>query len=492
MAVLGQAMLVALVAAALAGCGAKDRVGLEAEPGAQLLVKDDFSDQRSGWPSGPDSAGDVGYESGAYRVHVLGTGDQRSVLRLARGVAVLAVETDVTERAGPRTSESAGLICLAGKHKRAGYEFDVSPAGGFYGIVRLGTNGDTPLGTGDIPGVLKGVGSANRLRALCGKGSRGVRLTLWVDGREVADSTDKNGYGRFTGIALTAGSPRGGTEALFDNLVAVALPAQALRSHGRSTSAQTLPSQGSSASTQTLPPQSSSTSKLCKEDGIRFAGTTARGAKVCFTLTPDRRGLVESGWSFVRASGCPDQAEGTTYSSYPGTIDASGHFENPDGLTGTIRGATASGVFEDTTICPGKTFKWTARRLPRQSVAVAPARPPTRAQLPGIVLPDAVLAHVAPGLRQRYAFFSTGEDAAASTADPNDTGADLKRLGRLAGYVRGRNAPRAFSPRAPRGLLAVGTSVILWTDASAAAASIQRDIEDGKRFSGKHVAGGCW
>ena len=32
-----------------------------------------------------------------------------------------------------------------------------------------------------------------------------------------------------------------------------------------------------------------STSKLRKEDGIRYAGTTAQGAEVCFTLTPDGR-----------------------------------------------------------------------------------------------------------------------------------------------------------------------------------------------------------
>jgi hypothetical protein len=131
-----------------------------------------------------------------------------------------------------------------------------------------------------------------------------------------------------------------------------------------------------------------------------------------------------------------------------------------------------------------------AASLATLTVAVPSARPPTRAQLPGMVLPDAVLGHVAPGLKQRYAFFPTGEDAAASTLDPNDTGADLKRLGRLAGYVRGRNAPQAFSPGPPRGLLVVGTSVSLWTNASAAAASIRRNAADGKRLRGKQVEGG--
>ena len=105
-------------------------------------------------------------------------------------------------------------------------------------------------------------------------------------------------------------------------------------------------------------------SKLCKRAGIRYSGATAQGAEVCFTLTPDGRALVESGFSFVRASGCPHQAEGTTYSDYPGPVDRSGRINNPDGLTVTIRGASASGVFKDQTICKGKKFRFSARRQP--------------------------------------------------------------------------------------------------------------------------------
>jgi hypothetical protein len=113
-----------------------------------------------------------------------------------------------------------------------------------------------------------------------------------------------------------------------------------------------------------------------------------------------------------------------------------------------------------------------------------------KALLPRMVVPDASLARLGGGLGNKFAFFSTAEDAAASTSDPSDTGADLRRLGRIAGYVRGRNAPGAFSPRAPKGLLGVATSVILWRDARSAAASIRRDIADDKRFRGKAVEAG--
>ncbi len=120
----------------------------------------------------------------------------------------------------------------------------------------------------------------------------------------------------------------------------------------------------------------------------------------------------------------------------------------------------------------------------------AGGRQASKAILPQMVIPDASLTRLGGELRRKYAFFATAEDAAVSTADPNDTAADMRRLGRIAGYVRGRNAMGAFTPRAPRGLLAVGTSVILWRDSRAAAASIERDIAEGRRFRGKAVEGG--
>lgn len=107
-----------------------------------------------------------------------------------------------------------------------------------------------------------------------------------------------------------------------------------------------------------------------------------------------------------------------------------------------------------------------------------------------MVIADASLARLGSGLRKKFAFFPTPPDAAASTPDPSDTGVDLKRRGRVAGYIRGRNAPGAFSRCAPKGLLGVATSVSLWRNAQSAAASIERDIADFKRFRGKAIEGG--
>lgn len=116
--------------------------------------------------------------------------------------------------------------------------------------------------------------------------------------------------------------------------------------------------------TQPLPARALATlgpfaTNACKKAGIHYAGRAAQDAvEICFTLSVDRRHLVESGWSFESASGCEE--EGAVQSAYPSDVDAAGHFDDPEGLSGTIRGARASGLLSDFEHC--RTFKWSAQR----------------------------------------------------------------------------------------------------------------------------------
>lgn len=108
--------------------------------------------------------------------------------------------------------------------------------------------------------------------------------------------------------------------------------------------------------------ETSSTAALCNRSGLRYSGTTAEGAEVCFTLSPDRRVWLEIGLSFVAASRCPASATGTTRISGPLPFTAPGRLAM-DGFAATVRGDAASGVLGDKDICGRKTFKWTARRV---------------------------------------------------------------------------------------------------------------------------------
>jgi hypothetical protein len=105
---------------------------------------------------------------------------------------------------------------------------------------------------------------------------------------------------------------------------------------------------------------------LCKKSGTRYAGATAEGAEVCFTLTTDRSMWVEIGFRFVPASRCPHTTgtgTGKTYYEGRDPLTGPGRIVVP-GFTATIHGARASGVLADSETCKGKTFKWSARRAP--------------------------------------------------------------------------------------------------------------------------------
>lgn len=106
------------------------------------------------------------------------------------------------------------------------------------------------------------------------------------------------------------------------------------------------------------------TAELCKEPGIRYTGRTNEGAEVCFTLTSDRSKWVEIGFTFVRASGCPDSTTaGRAYYEGPEPLVGPGRLAAP-GFRATIRGSRASGVLEDSVVCAGKRFRWSAGRAP--------------------------------------------------------------------------------------------------------------------------------
>ena len=106
--------------------------------------------------------------------------------------------------------------------------------------------------------------------------------------------------------------------------------------------------------------------KLCKKPGIRYAGATAPGAEVCFTLTTDRSNWVEIGFRFVAASRCAHPTGTRTGKTYYGgrePLAGPGRIVVP-GFTATIHGARASGVLKDSGVCGNKVFRWSARRAP--------------------------------------------------------------------------------------------------------------------------------
>lgn len=102
--------------------------------------------------------------------------------------------------------------------------------------------------------------------------------------------------------------------------------------------------------------------ELCRKSGIRFNGAAGPGVTICFTLSSGRSELDEIAWRFSLKSGCGGGGATLHDSSVP--LERPGRIQVP-GVTGRIRGARASGVLEDPDVCPGRTFKWSARETVR-------------------------------------------------------------------------------------------------------------------------------
>jgi hypothetical protein len=331
-------MLVLVLAASVAGCAGGGKP-------SGLPVKDAFSNCSTGWSTDTDEFVSLSCTDGAYRVLIKNPlKPQNARIFYSEGVTSLTVEADATRRVGPQRVGGDELLvfgvgCWASLVQ--GYVFLISPDGA-WGIEKItaGASLPTPLAESATSNAIPGFADTNRIRGICvGGGRRPTKLALYLNGKRVAAAEDRAGFDSFPGFGFFVFSSKGQTDIRFDNLVVREPTAAEVE-------------------------RTQSASKLCKRDGIRYVGATAEGAEVCFTLTPDGTELLETGFSFVPASGCPDGAEGTVNSDYRGSVDPSGHFENPDGLTATIRGPRAAGVFEDSAICKGKKFEWSAQRAP--------------------------------------------------------------------------------------------------------------------------------
>ena len=128
-------------------------------------------------------------------------------------------------------------------------------------------------------------------------------LVLYVDGKRIAEALDPDGPDRFPAIGLTAETSEVGTDIFFDNVLAWNALA------GRPST----PEQNRDTSPQQFPAPARPTSRICKRDGIRYSGATAEGGEVCFTVTEDHKRLLEVGFTFVPANGCPEMANGTVH-----------------------------------------------------------------------------------------------------------------------------------------------------------------------------------
>lgn len=160
----------------------------------------------------------MAHEGGVYRIVVKKPEEEWYVFApLGERLLTVAVEADAVLQAGSKTDDYFGVACWDAEE--TGYTFAVWQDG-YYAISRMDGAGETVF-LAEGWGLAPEASSPGRhiLGTCSGGGEEPVRLSLAVDGEEIALAADANGPESFDVVRLFAYSERGGSEVRFDNLV---------------------------------------------------------------------------------------------------------------------------------------------------------------------------------------------------------------------------------------------------------------------------------
>jgi hypothetical protein len=176
-----------------------------------LLLEDDFGDDGSGWEEGDYSGGSVGYGPGYYYVSVEPDSFMWGVAY--RSFDDVIIEVEATQHSAPWNDNNGyGVVCRE-QGDGDGYYLFVS-GDGAYSIFK-GVGGDVEmLVEWTASPVVRQGDTTNDIRAIC----NGRRLTLIVNGEELASTTDDDYSQGDIGVAATTFESES-TEIHFDNLV---------------------------------------------------------------------------------------------------------------------------------------------------------------------------------------------------------------------------------------------------------------------------------
>lgn len=188
---------------------------------SNVLYQDDFSDTSTGWPSITDADGITDYEKGAYRIRVDTIGSEGNGMDTWAHPGQdldgdVRVEVDVTKIGGP-DSNDMGVLCRYTKDEDENFNFYyfLITSDGYVWIAKMKASEAEMISGEEMiqSDAIKKTGT-NHIRADC----IGKKLTLFVNGEEVANATDSD----FTSgdIGLIAGTfEEPGVDIKFDNFI---------------------------------------------------------------------------------------------------------------------------------------------------------------------------------------------------------------------------------------------------------------------------------
>lgn len=188
---------------------------------SNILYQDDFSDTSTGWPSITDADGITDYNDDTYRIRVDTIGSEGNGMDTWAHPGQelegdVRVEVDATKIGGP-DSNDMGVLCRYTKDEDGNFNFYyfLITSDGYVWIAKMKASEAEMISGEEMirSDAIKKTGT-NHIRADC----IGKKLTLFVNGEEVANATDSD----FTSgdIGLIAGTfEEPGVDIKFDNFI---------------------------------------------------------------------------------------------------------------------------------------------------------------------------------------------------------------------------------------------------------------------------------
>ena len=213
-------VLSALFFANLACCGSAGIACSAPQQPDNVLYQDDFSDSSSGWARITDADGVTDYDEGFYRIRVDTIGQNENGMDMWSHPGKdlkgdVRIEVDATKIGGPDENDM-GVLCRYSKTNDAyNFYYFVITSDGYVGIAKMKESDANMISSEKLTesDAVKKT-TTNHIRADC----IGNKLTLYVNGTEVATATDDEFTGGDIGlIAGTFSTP--GTDIHFDNFV---------------------------------------------------------------------------------------------------------------------------------------------------------------------------------------------------------------------------------------------------------------------------------
>ncbi len=182
-------------------------------PASNLLFSDDFTDTSKKWDQVSETTRSTDYYNGAYRMTVNDTNSDTWSNPGKQSFTDTRIEVDATKNGGPDDNDF-GVICRYTDVDK--FYYGVISSDGYYGIMKMTSNGGTPVGSdkmGESDRVTKGA-ATNHIRFDC----IGSTLTLFVNGNQVDQQTDADYTAGNAGLIAGTFS-EAGTDILFDNFM---------------------------------------------------------------------------------------------------------------------------------------------------------------------------------------------------------------------------------------------------------------------------------